>query len=248
MGLFKKVMLWRLQVIAIKLLRQRYINDNIQIMRTQMMIKKEHLPFRFSGRVICFLFIVFSILSFGQSFSVENPAVYVQEGTVITLNYKQEDSTVQTDKNRSTGLTTFTGVIGEEYIYIAADIPLSGINQKSINRIAKKETAASLPQKRSIAENKSVRKKNVTGNSLTSRKSISAFPEQNAVHYISVSGQAVCAAPGNHHQNLIYYQQIQYISAGQPDEYIPENYYFLFSAFSSNCIGAGGIRPPPFHC
>ncbi|MEC3875655.1 hypothetical protein [Chryseobacterium salviniae] len=201
--------------------------------------------FRFSERLLCFIMVIASVLYSGQSFSTDSPAIYIKEGTLVATNYESEAMAAgekQKDTSESLILT------GEEYLYIAEGTVVYTLDKAPVNTSVKKETAASLPQKRSIAENKSVRKKNVTGNSLTSRKSISAFPEQNAVHYISVSGQAVCAAPGNHHQNLIYYQQIRHMSAGQPDEYIPENYYFLFSAFSSNCIGAGGIRPPPFHC
>jgi len=189
-------------------------------MKTQMMQSVIRQVFRFSGRLVCFMFIIASVFHFGQSFS--------------------PDSTSKENNHSGSAIVT-----GQEHIYITGGISFYGLDERSVNKIAKRKVSVSSPQK-SIAKREPVRKKTTRDKPAANAQSITFLPEGNYVRNISLSGQATCTAPGSHHQNFIFLQDTKDLSTKYNNEYIFQNYHYLFSGFSKNIIDGGGIRPPPF--
>lgn len=209
------------------------------MMRKQLVKSVTGQVFRFSERCIYFILIITIVFHFGQSFSPDNPAVYVREGTLLK-NYEATDTAVPAKNNDHSG---FTSITGEEHIYVVDGTSLYGINKKAVNRILRKHASASLPGKYT-AGNKPVRKKAVNYKPKPAQ-SITSYPDRNPASFISVSGQVFFTVPASHYQNFILHQHIRYFSTGQSGEYIFQNYHYLFSAFSKITLSEGGIRPPP---
>lgn len=211
-------------------------------MKTQMMIRKKLQPFRFSGRAICFFFIITSIFHSGQSLTLDNPAVYIKKGTVITDNSKQADKPVKTNRINISKIT----FAGKGYLYIKEGTVVYGVQSAEADKIAKKTGSSSSQHK---TTQKEISRKKVTKDDLRAfSQKITTQPDRNNLYAASLSGQPVCVAPGSHYQNFIFYHTIRYISAVLHEEYIVINYHYRYSVFSKNIIDGGGIRPPPFHC
>lgn len=195
---------------------------------------------RFSGRRICFLFIIASVFHFGQSFSTDSTSVYPYARTSA-----KNDELQKTAATKSNNGAEITAVTGEEHIYIAEGISFYGIDEKSVNNITKRKTSVPQPQK-PIAKKESARKKATANKPVVKTQSITSLPERNTQHYIPLSGQAIGVAPGTAAYHFILYQYTEYIVQGNTDEYIIQNYHYLFSSYSKNKRSGSGIRPPPF--
>jgi len=209
-------------------------------MRIQVMQSVIRQVFRFSGRFTCFMLIIASVFHFGQSFSPDSASAY-PHGRTSAKNDETRNRTVSEENNHSGSAI----VTGQEHIYIAEGISFYGLDERSVNKIAKRKVSVSSPQK-SIAKREPVRKKTTRDKPAANAQSITSLPEGNYVRNISLSGQAACTAPGSHHQNFIFLQDAKDISTKYNNEYIFQNYHYLFSALSENNRSDGGIRPPPF--
>lgn len=212
-------------------------------MKTRMMKSCKLMALRFSERVVFFFFIIASIFHYGQSLSVENSGVYIQEGTVITNNSESVNESAGLDKEANPKIT----ITGKGYLYIKKGTLVSGIEDISVSR-TKKSSSPSSPKQKVIAKKEVSRKKAKRENLSASTQNFTTQPERNNIYAASLSGQSVCVTPGSHYQNFIFYHTIRYISAIQHDEYIRTNYHYRYSVLSKNIIDGGGIRPPPFHC
>jgi len=208
------------------------------------MIKNEQLILNFFRKLGAFFIITTSVFHYGQSFTSDNPAVYIREGTVLTQNYESKEEVSETrKKNRSEIIIT-----GKEHLYTANGTIVYGIKDISADTIKKNEIFFSRQQKIIEYKKEVSRKKTLKNNPSVPAQNIRTQPDQNRFYAASLSGQTVCVTPGSHYQNFIFYHTIRYISAIQYDEYININYQYRYSVFSKNIIDGGGIRPPPFHC
>jgi len=208
------------------------------------MIKNEQLILNFFRKLGAFFIIINSVFHYGQSFTSDNPAVYIREGTVLTQNYESKEEVSETSKeNRSEIIIT-----GKEHLHTANGAIVYGIKDISANKIKKNEIFFSRQQKIIEYKKEVSRKKTLKNNPSVPARNIRTQPDQNSFYTASLSGQTVGVTPGSHYQNFIFYHTMRYISAIQHDEYINTNYHYRYSVFSKNIIDGGGIRPPPFHC
>ncbi len=212
-------------------------------MRIQAMHSVKKQIFLISGRFMCFILIIASVFHFGQSISSDNPSAYVQEGTSQVIIHETERST-DAGKNYNSGNSI---IAGQEYIYIAEGASFYGIDEKSVNKITKRKASSPQPEK-SIAKKEPARKKAITHKPVLHPEPITCLPGHSNIHLNSLSGQAVCVAPGSHDRNFIFFQYVRYHSTGYFDGYIDPNYHYLFSTYSKTNRNGGGIRPPPFPC
>lgn len=210
------------------------------MMKTQMMQSVIRQIFRFSGRFTCFMVIIASVFHFGQSFPADSASVYPQ-GISSDKNNETRNRTVSTENNHSGEVV----ITGEEHIYIAEGVSFYGLDERSVNKIAKRKGSVSPPQK-AIAKREPARRKATRDKPVENLQSITSLPEGNSLRNISLSGQAACTTPGSQHQNFIVLQDTRSISTIQYNLYIFQDYHYLFSVFSKNIIDGGGIRPPPF--
>ncbi|NML59383.1 hypothetical protein [Chryseobacterium cheonjiense] len=212
-------------------------------MKTQM-IKNEQLILNFFRKLGAFFIIITSVFHYGQSFTSDNPAVYIREGTVLTQNYESKEEVSETSKENTSEII----ITGKEHLHTANGAIVYGIKNISANTIKKNEIFFSRQQK-IIEDKKEVSwKKTLKNKPSVPAQNIRTQPDQNRFYAASLSGQTVCVTPGSHYQNFIFYHTIRYVSAIQHDEYINTNYHYRYSVFSKNIIDGGGIRPPPFHC
>lgn len=219
-------------------------------MKIRMMKCIKQIAFCLFKRAVCFFFIIASVFHFSQSLSIEDPEVYIQEGTLIannegstTANNSESDGEVsEADKETNPKIT----VTGKEHLYIAGGA-IYGLQDAPVEKLKGKADVLSQNAK-STANNELSTKKAVQEHRINPDQKITTQPERNCFYASSISGQTVCVAPGSHYQNFIFHHIIRYISLIRYDEYINPNYNYRYAVSSKNIIDGGGIRPPPFHC
>ncbi len=209
-------------------------------MRIQVMQSGKVQVFRFFERFTYFILVIASVFHFGQSSSPDSPSVLIHEKNALTEHNEIQQSAASKNNNSS----EITVVTGQEHIYIADGASFYGLNEKSVNKITKRKAPSPQPEK-SIAKKEPARQKTIAGKPLVHTQLVTSLQERNSQHYISFSAQGACTAPGSSAHHFILYSNNGYTVREKPDDYIIQNYHYIFSAYSKTDRNGGGIRPPP---